>query len=464
MEQLEKVLAGIDAGLDASLERLFALLRIKSISADPHYREDCRQAAEWCAEALTEIGISATVRDTIGHPMVVGHYRGAGAAAPHVLFYGHYDVQPVDPVSLWDGDPFDPAVVDVNGEKQIRARGAEDDKGQLMTFVEAARAWMAETGGLPVNLTVLFEGEEESSSPSMVPFLTAARDELKADIALVCDTGMWDRQTPAITTMLRGLAYEEVFIKAADRDLHSGAFGSAARNPIHILARILADMRDDDGRITIPGFYEGVPEMSKAQIAEWESLGFDDKAFLGEVGLSVPAGEKDRSALEQIWSRPTAEVNGIVGGYIGAGAKTVIPSEASAKVSFRLVGEQDPDAIRHNFRAFVESRVPVDCQVSFVSHGGDRAVSQPGDSHWVRRSRRALSDEWGREAVLIAMGGSIPIVTQFKRILGMDTVLIGFGLDDDRIHSPNEKFNLTSFHGGIRSWARVLPALAHDLP
>jgi acetylornithine deacetylase/succinyl-diaminopimelate desuccinylase-like protein len=460
MTDTQKVLARIDAGLDGSLARLFELLRIPSISADPVFKADCRRAAEWCARTLTEAGIPSEVRDTIGHPMVVGHYRAAGEDAPHVLFYGHYDVQPVDPLALWERDPFDPAVVDVNGEKQIKARGAEDDKGQLMTFVEAARAWLAETGRLPVNLTVLLEGEEESSSPSLVPFLTANAAELKADIALVCDTGMWDRSTPAVTTMLRGLVYEEVFIRAADRDLHSGSYGNAARNPIHVLTRILADLRDENGRIIIPGFYDGVAELAPEQKRQWDALGFNAEQFLGEVGLSQPAGERGYSVLEQIWSRPTAEVNGIVGGYTGDGAKTVIPAEASAKISFRLVGDQDPDAIRRNFRAFVEARLPPDCKADFLSHGGDRAVSQPSDSPWVRKSMQALSEEWGRPAVLTAMGGSIPIVTQFKRLLGMDSLLIGFGLEDDRIHSPNEKYNLSSFHGGMRSWARVLAAIA----
>ena len=460
MTSIENVLAGIDAGLDGSLERLFSLLRIKSISADPHYKEDCREAAHWCARTLTEIGIDASVRDTIGHPMVVGHYNGAGEGAPHVLFYGHYDVQPVDPLSLWERNPFDPAVIEVNGEKRIVARGAQDDKGQFMTFVEAARAWMAATGKLPVNLTVLIEGEEESASPSMVPFLTANAEELKADIALVCDTSMWDRRTPAITTMLRGLLYEEIIVQAASQDLHSGMYGSAARNPIHVLAKILADLHDKVGRVTIPGFYNGVPEVSAEQKTQWKSLNFDEEAFFGEIGLKIPAGEKGYSTLEQIWSRPTAEVNGIVGGYTGEGAKTVIPAKASAKVSFRLVGDQDPEAIRNSFRAFAEARLPSDCNATFLSHGGDRAISQPSDSPWVTKAQRALSEEWGRQAVLIAMGGSIPIVTQFKRILGMDSVMIGFGLDDDRIHSPNEKYNLTSFHGGIRSWARVLAAIA----
>ncbi len=460
MTQTDKVLELIDADLDKSLDRLFALLRIKSISTDPQYKNDCREAAELCAGLLNEIGFEAKVRETIGHPMVVGHYSGAGEGAPRVLFYGHYDVQPVDPVSLWKRDPFDPEIVEVNGEKQIFGRGTDDDKGQLMTFVEAARAWMAVAGRLPVNVTVLLEGEEESASPSMIPFLSEHKAELQADIALVCDTNMWDRKTPAITTMLRGLLYEEVFIDAASRDLHSGYYGSAARNPIHVLARILDDLHDDDGRVTIPHFYDGVAEVSPEQKAQWATLNFDEKAFLGDIGLKVPAGEKGYSTLEQVWARPTAEVNGIVGGYTGEGAKTVIPAKASAKVSFRLVGDQDPAEISKNFHAFVETRVPADCKVSFANHGGDRAVHQPSDSRWVKQAQRALSQEWGREAVLIAMGGSIPIVTQFKRILGMDSVMVGFGLEDDCIHSPNEKYNLSSFHGGIRSWARILPAIA----
>ena len=457
---IESVLSRIDAGLDASLERLFELVRIKSISADPDYKEDCSKAAEWCVGKLGEIGIDASVRKTIGHPMVVGHYDGAGEGAPHILFYGHYDVQPVDPLDLWQGDPFDPKVIEVDGEKRIFGRGASDDKGQFMTFVEAARAWHAETGGLPINVTVLLEGEEESASPSMIPFLTETAEELKADVAYVCDTNMWDRTTPAISTMLRGLLYEEVIVRAASHDLHSGYYGNAARNPIHLLARIIADMRDETGRVTLPGFYDGVPELSPELKAQWDSLGFDEKAFFKEIGLSIPAGEEGYSTLEQIWSRPTMEVNGIVGGYTGKGAKTVIPAEASAKISFRLVGDQDPFAIREAFQAFVRERIPVDCNVEFLEHGCDRAITQPSDSEWVQTAKRALSEEWGKEAVLIAMGGSIPIVSQFKSHLGMDTVLVGFGLEDDRIHSPNEKYNLTSFHGGIRSWARILGALA----
>ena len=456
---IDKVLARIDNDLDSSLDRLFELIRYKSISADPAHSGDCLKAANWCADQLTSIGIEASVRKTIGHPMVVGHYLGAGPDVPHILFYGHYDVQPVDPLDEWTSDPFEPSIVEVDGTKRITGRGASDDKGQMMTFVEAARAWHEETGGLPVNLTVLLEGEEESSSPSMVPFLTENVGELKKDIAFVCDTRMWDARTPAITTRLRGLMHDEVIIGAASHDLHSGLYGNAGRNPIHLLAKIIADMRDDSGRITLSGFYDGVPQLSVELKNQWEGLGFDEKAFLDDIGLSIAAGEEGYSVLEQIWARPTMEVNGIVGGYTGPGSKTVIPAEASAKFTFRLVGDQDPEAINRSFRAFVKERLPADCSAKFLGGGGERAVTQPEDSDWIETTRKALTEEWDREAVLIGMGGSIPIVTQFKALLGMDTVLVGFGLDD-RIHSPNEKYDLSSFHGGARSWARILGALA----
>ncbi|MCC4246174.1 dipeptidase [Stappia indica] len=461
MSDLDRVLSRIDADFDSSLARLFDLVRIKSISTDPAFKSDCRQAADWLANELTAIGIPASVRDTNGHPMVVGHRKEDGKAGPHVLFYGHYDVQPVDPLDLWERDPFDPAIVTrPDGSKMIVARGSADDKGQLMTFVEAARAWIAETGGLPVSVSVLLEGEEESGSPSLHPFLTANKDELACDLALVCDTGMWDRQTPGITTMLRGLVGEEITITAADKDLHSGMYGGAARNPLHVLADILAGLHDETGKVTLPGFYDGVIEMPEDVRALWDKLGFDHEAFLGGVDLKYPAGEQDRTALEQIWTRPTCEINGVWGGYNGAGFKTVIASQAHAKISFRLVGDQDPEKVRAAFRAYVEAKLPADCTVTFHKHGGSPALRLPFDSPALAKGRKALSDEWGREAALIGCGGSIPIVGDFKTMLGMDSLLIGFGLDDDRVHSPNEKYEMTSYHKGIRSWARVLDELA----
>ncbi len=459
MAPLDAVLAKIDSNLDQALQRLFALVAIKSVSTDPAYAGACLEAAEWLAAELRGLGFDASVRPTAGHPMVVAHAKAARADAPHVLFYGHYDVQPPDPLELWETPPFEPHLSDAPTGKRIIGRGTADDKGQLMTFIEACRAFK-ENGGLPCNITILFEGEEETGSPSLPGFLAAHRAELAADIALVCDTGMWDRTTPAITTMLRGLVLEEVVIHAANRDLHSGVFGGAAINPIHVLARIIADLRDKDGRITVPGFYDGVAELP-AEIAEqWRRLSFDGQKFLGEVGLSVPAGESGRSALEMIWSRPTCDVNGIVGGYTGKGSKTVLPAEARAKFSFRLVGAQDPEKIAASFRSFVNARLPADCRAEFVSHGASGALKLPFDSQALTRARQALYDEWGKEAVLAGCGGSIPIVGAFKRDLNMDALMVGFGLDDDRIHSPNEKYELSSFHKGARSWARILAALS----
>ncbi|SOC40948.1 acetylornithine deacetylase/succinyl-diaminopimelate desuccinylase-like protein [Rhizobium subbaraonis] len=460
MTNLLPVLDHAAASVPAALERLFDLVRIKSISTDPAYKAEVQRGAEWLVNELRSLGFDATVRDTAGHPMVVAHHDGATADAPHVLFYGHYDVQPVDPLELWEHDPFDPAVRDIAGGRRIiTGRGTSDDKGQLMTFVEACRAYKETIGALPCKVTILFEGEEESGSPSLKPFLEANAAELKADFALVCDTNMWDAETPAISAGLRGLVGEEIVVKAADRDLHSGYFGGAAANPIHILAEILAGLHDADGRVTLEGFYDGVEETPENIKASWDKLGQTADKFLGEIGLSVPAGEKNRSVLELTWARPTAEVNGILGGYTGDGFKTVIAAQASAKVSFRLVGKQDPAKIRDAFRAYVRSKIPADCSVSFHAHGGSPAIQLPYDSPLLNKAKDALSQEWPKPAVMIGMGGSIPIVGDFQRMLGMESLLVGFGLSDDRIHSPNEKYELRSFEKGIRSWVRILAAL-----
>jgi acetylornithine deacetylase/succinyl-diaminopimelate desuccinylase-like protein len=457
--QIDAALAYADTHIESSLERLFALLRIPSISTDPAYAEDCRRAAEWLADDLRAEGFDASVRDTPGRPMVVAH--DLSAEGPHVLFYGHYDVQPVDPLNLWDLPPFEPRLVERDGKQVIAARGSSDDKGQLMTFVEACRAWRAANGGtLPIKVTMLFEGEEESGSPSLLPFLAVTADELRADVALVCDTEMWDAATPSITTMLRGLVGEEAEITCADKDLHSGMFGGAARNPNQVLAEIIASLRRPDGSVAIEGFYDGVDEIPAAVAANWKTLGFDDARFLGAVGLSIPAGESGRSVQEQVWSRPTCEINGMAGGYTGDGFKTVLPSKASAKISFRLVGRQDPVKVRAAFRAHVRARVPSDCKVTFAEHGGSPAIVVPAEGPFMRKALDALTAEWGKPAAIIGSGGSIPIVGAFKTRLGMDSLLVGFAQMDDRIHSPNEKYNLTSYARGIRSWIRVLGAFA----
>ncbi|PXW70694.1 acetylornithine deacetylase/succinyl-diaminopimelate desuccinylase-like protein [Loktanella sp. PT4BL] len=453
---LDPVLARIDADLPQATERLFELLRIPSISTDPAYKADCDRAADWLVADLKSIGFDASKRPTPGHPMVVGHTGGDG---PHVLFYGHYDVQPVDPLELWDNDPFDPRIEETPKGKVIRGRGTADDKGQLMTFVEACRAWKAVHGTLPANISMFFEGEEESGSPSLTPFMEENRAELTADIALISDTSLYDANTPAIMTQLRGLLGEELTITGPSRDLHSGMYGGIAMNPARVLARIIAALHDDEGRITVPGFYDGVPELSNELAAAWDGLKFDHESFLGEVGLSEPAGEKGRRPLEMIWSRPTCEVNGIWAGYTGDGFKTVLPSKASAKISFRLVGTQDPHEIRKAFRKMVQDMLPADCSVSFKDHGASKASVMTTTHPAFAQARKALSDEWPNAAAFTGGGGSIPIAGHFKEILDMDTMLIGFGKDDDGLHSPNEKFDLFSFHKGIRSWARILHAM-----
>lgn len=450
---IQPVLTRVNETIPEALDRLFALLAIPSISTDSDYAADCVKAADWLVADLKSLGFDASARPTPGHPMVVAHADGPG---PHLLFYGHYDVQPVDPLSLWHRDPFDPALEDTPKGRVIRGRGAADDKGQLMTFVEAFRAWKAVHGRLPCKITVFLEGEEESGSPSLVPFMKAAAAELKADLAIICDTDMFDENTPAITTMLRGLLGEELTIHGPNKDLHSGHFGGAAINPIRVLSRILANLHDDKGRVQVPGFYEGVGELPDEVRAQWQNLAFDHKKFLGDVGLSHPAGEVDRTPLEMIWSRPTAEVNGIWGGYAGEGFKTVLPAEAHAKVSFRLVGQQDPLKLRAAFRAWVEAQLPPDCRVEFKGHGAGPASVMAISDPAFEAARAALSEEWGRPAVYIGAGGSIPIAGYFKTILGMDSLLIGFGQDDDQIHSPNEKYNLSAFQKGICSWVRIL--------
>ena len=459
MSTLEAVLSRIDQDLDRSLERLFALLRIASVSTDAAYKDQCRAAAEHVAKDLRSIGFEATLRPTEGHPVVVG--KANGASGPRVLFYGHYDVQPVDPLSLWKTPPFEPRIETLaGGRKIIIARGACDDKGQAMTFIEACRSYKAVTGKLPLPITTMIEGEEECGSQHLFKFVRDNAEEFKLDLALVCDTAMWNAETPAVTTSLRGLVYEEVKVTCADRDLHSGLFGGAAQNPLRLLAKILGAMWDDNGRVVIPGFYDGVKDLPVDIKADLAALNLTPAEFLGQVGLKQAAGEKGRLLLEQITTRPTAEINGIVGGYTGEGAKTVIPGEATAKVSFRLVGEQDPQKICDAFRAFVRARMPADCKVEFTNFGLAPPLQLSFDNPALGKARSVLAQEWGRKAVAVGAGGSIPIVADFKSVLGMDSLLVGFALDDDRVHSPNEKFDLKCFHKGIRSWARILDALA----
>ncbi len=458
--QIDAVLARLDAMRPESQARWFDILRIPSVSAQPKHAEDCRRAAAWFRDRLAEIGFQAEVRPTAGHPAVVAQYAGPGGNAPHLLYYGHYDVQPPEPLELWETPPFEPTLRDGKHGKRVYARGAVDDKGQTMMWLEAFRAWHDATGGLPVRVSVLIEGEEEVGSTNFKPFVASLKDGLRADICVISDTGMWDIDTPAIDTRLRGMTYTQVNLRCADKDLHSGMFGGSALNAVNELVRIFGDLTDAEGRIQIPGFYNRVRELEPTQAAQWKGLDFDERAFLEGVGLTTPIGEKDRAPLERLWSRPTADINGIWGGYGGPGSKTVIAAEAGAKISFRLVPDQDPDEIVEGLRRFINERKHPDTKFDIETFSNGPAIVIPGDSQWVRAAHEALSEEYGRPAVLAGCGGSIPIVDTFRRELGIDSLLIGFGLDDDQVHSPNEKFDVRCFEHGARCHARLLGKLA----
>ena len=454
---LELILKELDKSQKSAEMRLFELLSFKSISTNSAYKSDCFKTAEWLVKMLSDIGFSSSLRKTAGNPMVVAHSDGAKS---DLLFYGHYDVQPVDPESLWQTNPFEPVIQDTINGPVIRARGAADDKGQLMTFVEACRAIKTVEGKLPCKISILFEGEEETSSPSLIPFLKDHAEELKSNHALVCDTGMWDAETPSITSSLRGMLSEEITIQGPKIDLHSGLFGGAVPNPLQIMSKLISGLHSTDGKVNIPNFYEGVEETSLDLLSEWEKLNFSEIEFLEKLGLSNPVGESGFSTLEKLWNRPTCEINGLWGGYIEEGFKTVIPSKAHAKISFRLVGHQNPEKIRKEFRRKLTQELPSDFHITFSNHQGSKATQFSLKSQIMAEAKEALTNEWGKEAVFVGGGGSIPIVKHFKEILDMETLLIGFSLDDDQIHSPNEKYNLTSFHKGSRSWVRILNKLS----
>ena len=460
--KLEAALETVEANKSAAVDRIFEFLKIKSISADPAFAGDCVEAAKWCVNQLQEIGFEASLYPTDGKPMVVAQDPGTTTSDRlHVLIYGHYDVQPADPLELWTSDPFIPQIVnDPQNGDVIVARGAQDNKGQMLTMFEALRAWRQVNSELPVAVTVMLEGEEECGSPSLPAFLAAEKNQLTADLALICDTIQWNKSTPAITTMLRGLAGIEVIVTGPNCDLHSGMYGGSAVNPIRALAGAMASLHDEDGRVTVSEFYDGIVPLAAAQREQWAALDFSADDFLGDVGLKTAAGERGYSVLEQVWARPTLEFNGISGGYQGVGAKTIIPSEASVKITCRLVPGQAPEPILDNIEAHFRNKLPSDCKVRFQGRGASPAIAVDLNMPAIKAAAQALEDEWGKAAVLLGAGGSIPIVGAFKDKLGMDTLLVGFGVDDDRIHSPNEKYNLTSFQHGARSWVRIFAALA----
>lgn len=461
MSSLDAVLAHLETRQEAALARLTSFIAVPSVSTDPSYDQDCLAAAEMAKGFLTEAGFEAEVAPTTGHPMVLGRYKSrANSQGPQLLFYGHYDVQPVDPVDEWTRPPFQAELVETDDNGTIiHGRGSSDDKGQLLTFLEAARAWHEVTGDLPINVLVLLEGEEECGSPSLDGFLAARGDELKSDFALICDTLQWDKDTPAITAMLRGLAGVEVTIEGPSRDLHSGMYGGPALNPIAALSKIIAGLHDENGRVKVPGFYDGVAEPPSELAAQWRSVGFDEAAFLKDIGLNEASGEGDYHILEQLWCRPTLEVNGMWGGYTGPGRKTVIPSKAHAKLSMRLVAGQEPEAQLQALEAYMRQKaeaISADIKFSFIEPVGSPAVAFDLGLPHMDVARACLEDEWGVKPVMLGCGGSIPIVELFESRLNIDCLLVGFALNDDCIHAPDEKYNLKSFQKGARSFARMI--------
>ena len=467
---VDGVLAWLDEHDEASIGRLMDWLRMPSVGTDAKFDADTRRAAEWCRDHLRGSGFEVDLVETAGEgrrgqPVVYGHSPAReGYSGPQILFYGHYDVQPADPYELWESPPFEPVIKPAEGEvgERIVARGAEDDKGQVTMFLEAMRGWKdvsgLAAGGVPI--TVLIEGEEESGSVNLERFVESKKDELgKCDVVLISDTTMLGRGKPAITYGVRGLVYTEIRLHGPDQDLHSGAWGGKCPNPLNELTKVLSRLWDDDLRVTIPGFYDDVAPLTEEERAAWRELGVDENKALAGIGLGPDGnvGEKGYSLIEREWARPTCDINGMWGGYIGDGAKTVIPAHASAKVSFRLVPDQDPVKILAAFKAWLAEHTPQGCRWDEVEdHGTGLGVTLPIDSDYLRAATRALKKASGTDAKLIKSGGSIPVAGLLKEQLGLDTIFMGFGLEDDRIHSPNEKYELDCFRLGARSHAVLI--------
>ncbi len=446
---------------DPFVEQLTDWLRIPSISTDPAYDADTRRAADWLADDLRRIGMQTVeVMETgssasPGHPIVYAEHR-ASETAPTVLVYGHYDVQPPDPLELWDSPPFEPVIKDGN----IVARGAADDKGQAFMHVKSVEAYLQSGTELPVNLKMMIEGEEESGSVHLAPFIEEHKDLLAAGVVLVSDTSLFAPGVPSIAYGLRGLAYVEVELTGPGKDLHSGVYGGGVENPVNALARMIADLHDDGHRVTVEGFYDNVRDLSDDEREAYRALPFDLEAWMAEAGVKATKTESGYTALEGTSGRPTLDVNGIWGGYTGKGAKTVLPSKATAKISCRLVPDQGPEEITKKLRRHFEEHVPDTMTLDFRDlHGGHGAivdVTAPA----MQAAAKALEGVFGQTPHFTREGGSIPVVADFKRLLGLDTVLMGFGLDSDSIHSPNERFGLDRFHQGIEASIRFLDAYA----
>ena len=457
MGKIEAVLAYAEDDFDHAVARYLEFLRIPSISTDPAYKNEVRRAGSWLEEQLRSLGFEATLYETPGHPILLAYHEGATPGAPHLLYYGHYDVQPPEPLDLWESPPFEPAIVDGPHGKRVVARGAVDDKGQVMTFLEAFRAWKAVHGAPPAAVTVLLEGEEESGSVSLPGFLEKHAATLReASVAIITDTNAWDIDTPAITYRLRGNVYVEVTLSGPSRDLHSGLYGGAVVNPLNAMTEILGQLHGRDGRVQVPGFYDDVRELSAAERKAWAALNFDEAGFLSEAGLTQSIGEAHYSLLERLWARPTCDLHGIWGGYMGPGSKTVIANHASAKLSFRTVPGQKPAKIMKGLQQFLDARTPPDCTWRVEQFGGSEGILVPADGPYMQAARAGLKDIFKKPAAMVGCGGSIPVVGDLQKQLGLDSILVGFGLSDDRIHSPNEKFELRCLKNGILSHAAIL--------
>ena len=453
---MNNVIDYINTNRDRFVDELKAYLAIPSISALPQHQPDVRRCAEWTADELRRIGMqNVRLIETPGNPVVYADWLGA-EGAPTILFYGHYDVQPVDPLDLWQSPPFEATVRD--GE--IYARGAADDKGQIFMHFKAIEAHLKQNGRLPVNLRVILEGEEEVGSANLDNFVKDHKNELGADVVVISDSTMFDRGVPSITYGLRGLVYFQIDLRGTKSDLHSGSFGGAVANPAMVLAQVLAQMKDKSGRIKIPGFYDDVRALRDEERAEFKKLPFNETRYRKELGAPKLFGETGYTTLERVWARPTFEVNGVLSGFTGEGAKTVIPAVAMAKVSMRLVPDQDPDKIAKLFEAYVQKVCPKTVELKVTRMHGGRPWMTDFDNKFVQAAGRAIEKGFGKAPVFNREGGSIPVVATFQEILGLPSVLFGVGLPDENAHAPNEKLDLGNFHGGIIASAYLYDEVA----
>jgi len=446
----------INTNRDRYLEELTQYLAIPSVSALAEHAGDMRRCADWTADHLRAIGLqNVRAIDTPGHPVVYGDWLNA-PGAPTVLFYGHYDVQPVDPLELWTSPPFEATVRD----NELFARGATDDKGQLFVHVKALEAHLRQTGTLPINVRVVFEGEEEIGSPNLEQFIRDHRDELACDVVVVSDTGMFDKGVPSICYGLRGLSYFQIDLRGTAGDLHSGSFGGAVANPAFVLAQVLSQMKDRGGHVKIPGFYDDVRELTEREREEFKRLPFNEKQYRRNLGAPKLHGETGFSTLERTWARPTFEVNGLLSGFTGEGAKTVIPATAMAKISMRLVPNQDPDKIAALFEEYVKKVTPKSVELKLTRMHGGKPWMTELDNVYVQAAARALELGFNRTPVYTREGGSIPVVSTFQSELNAPTVLFGLGLPDENAHAPNEKLDLDNFYGGIIAAAYLYEEIA----